>query len=102
MQDLQSSLKHVGPIVVACAISFPGQGLRQAFCIGSTESQPLDHQGSPWKVLILNKYIECIYMHFKNYPIISYKWITNNNNNKSYFSGDLSTSKSIKENVNKV
>ena len=38
MQDLS---------VTACGISFFDQRLNQAPCIGSAESWPLDHQGSP-------------------------------------------------------
>ena len=32
----------------ACVIQFPDRGSTGAPCFGSAESQPLDHQGSPW------------------------------------------------------
>ena len=48
-----SQLWHVGSLVAACGllvaacgIQFPDQGLNLAPCIGSAESQPLDHQES--------------------------------------------------------
>ena len=40
-------------LVSTCGIQFPDQGLNQAPCIGSMQSQPLDHQGSPYSVLII-------------------------------------------------
>ena len=73
-QDLQSSLKHEGPLVCSKCDLVPRPGIEPSLLHWEHESQPLDHQESPWKVLILNKYIECIYMHFKNYPIVSHKW----------------------------
>ena len=47
-------LWHAGSVifVVACGIQFPDQGLNLGLCIGSTESQPLDHQGSPCTVFL--------------------------------------------------
>ena len=48
-QDLRSLVCELR--AVACGIQFPDQELSQAFCIGSTESQPLDHQGSPLFIL---------------------------------------------------
>ena len=43
--------RHVGSSVVACGIWFPDQGSNLGPpCIGRMESQPLDHQGSPWAV----------------------------------------------------
>ena len=32
---------------LACGIKFPDQRLKRASCLGSLESSPLDHQGSP-------------------------------------------------------
>ena len=32
---------------MACGIAFPDQGLNSGPCIGSVESEPLDHQRSP-------------------------------------------------------
>ena len=34
-------------LVAACGIYFPDQGWTHASCMGSTEAQPPDHQGSP-------------------------------------------------------
>ena len=44
-----SQLRH------ACGIQFPDQGLNQAPCIGSTESYPLCHHGSPCILFMLCK-----------------------------------------------
>ena len=44
LQDLQSSLQHVGVLAEACGIQFFSDRT-QAPCIGIAESQPLDHQG---------------------------------------------------------
>ena len=44
MQDLQSSLWPVGYLLVAHGLCFPDQDQTQTPCIGSMESQPLDHQ----------------------------------------------------------
>ena len=55
--DLPSSLWHAGFffltvacnsfLVVSCGIQFPDQGSNLPPCVGSAESQPLDHQGIP-------------------------------------------------------
>ena len=34
-------------LIAACGIQFPDQGSNWAPCLGSAESQPLDHQRSP-------------------------------------------------------
>ena len=49
-QHLQSSLWDAGYFVVACELLVAGSSSlnrAQIPCIGSAESQPLDHQGSP-------------------------------------------------------
>ena len=43
---------HCGMRTLSCGMhvgfSFPTRGRTRAPCIGSAESYPLDHQGSPW------------------------------------------------------
>ena len=40
-------LQHANSSVPACGLQFTVQGLNSGPCIGSVESLPLDHQGSP-------------------------------------------------------
>ena len=56
---------HVGSLVEACkllvtahGIQFSDQELNPAPCIGSTECQPLDHQGSPYSMFFRVRQIQ--------------------------------------------
>ena len=42
-------------LVAACGIQFPDQGSNPDPCIGSMGFHPLDHQGSPSDLLLLQK-----------------------------------------------
>ena len=64
-------------LVVACGIQFPDQGSNPGPCIGSLESQPGDHQGSPrikhFKMKSFDVYLSltvqfaiCLFANIKN------------------------------------
>ena len=59
-------------LVVACGIQFPDQGSNLAPCIGSTETQPLDHQESPCccSLKLISLYLQGINSHYISYVLI--------------------------------
>ena len=59
----QAVLVALGSLVVACGIQLPNRTRTQVPCIGSMESQPLDHQGSPPSSFL-------IWIHFGYFPCL--------------------------------
>ena len=64
MRDFPFSLRPAGSLVAAYGIQFPDQGLNLALCIGSTESQPLDHREVPSLFYSLTVRHLCFYFIF--------------------------------------